>query len=73
VARGPLRIGASHEHSLLNESLETFGQDLARDSEVAAELVEAGDSEVDVAEDQRRPPLPGDIEGASDRTGHVGE
>jgi hypothetical protein len=68
-----LGVCAPFEQAVHEQSLEPFGEHLARDPEVAAQFVEAGYAEMDVAQDQRRPPLAGGVEGARDRTGHICE
>jgi hypothetical protein len=40
---------------------------------VALDLIEAGQADPDVADDERRPGLAGDLERAGDRTRHVAE
>jgi hypothetical protein len=52
---------------------EALGEDLAGDAEVALEIVEPVDPDVDVADHERRPRLAGDGEAAGDRALHLGE
>ena len=73
VARGALGVGALLEHPLVDEVAQPLGEHLARDAEVALDVVEAGDADEDVADHERRPRLAGDREAARDRTAHLGE
>jgi hypothetical protein len=49
-----------------------LGEHLARDAEVALEVVEAVDPDVHVADHERRPRLAGDGQRAGDRARHSG-
>ena len=73
MARRALRVGAALEHPGLDQVPEPLGEHLAGDAEVALEVVEAVDPDVDVADHERRPGLAGDGEAAGDRALHLGE
>ena len=73
VTQRSLRVDPLLDHALRHEPLEALREHLARDPEVALELVEAGEADPDVADDERRPGLACDLEGARDRAGHVAE
>jgi hypothetical protein len=45
-------------------------QDVARDAQVVAEVREAADAEERLADDEERPPVPDEVEGAGDRARH---
>jgi hypothetical protein len=73
VARRARGVWAALEHAGVDQMLEALGQDLARDPEVAVEVVEAVDPDEDVAHDERGPGLAGDGEAAGDRAGDGAE
>ncbi len=56
---------------MCDEPFEALSENLARDAKVALDLTEAGKANPDVADDERRPGLAGDLERAGDRTRHV--
>jgi hypothetical protein len=61
------------ERALVDEVVEPLGQHFARDPKVGLELVEPIHPGLNVAQDQRRPRLPDDVEGARDGAGHLAE
>jgi hypothetical protein len=66
VTQRSLGVDAPLEHALGDEPPETLGEHFAGDPEVALYLVEAGQAHPHVADDERRPGLPGDLERARD-------
>jgi hypothetical protein len=66
VTQRPLLVGDPFEHPQLGQPPQTRLEDVARDAEVRAELVEAANAEEHVADDQQRPPLADHLEGAGD-------
>ena len=68
-----LRVAALFDDALRHKPLEALGEHLARDPEVALDLVEALRAPADVPDDERRPGLSRDVEGAGDGAGHVAE
>jgi len=68
-----LVVAAAFEHAVADEGVEPLGQDVAGNAEPCLELLEAGDAEERVAEDQQRPPLADHLEGPGDRAVHVFE
>src|SRR5262245_11362625 len=72
MARAPV-IGPPLEHAAIDEVIEPLRQHLAGDAEIRLHLIEASKPNVDVAQDQRRPGLPDDVEGARYRARHLAE
>src|SRR5581483_5608599 len=67
VALGALLVEHPVEDPLLDEAVEALGQHIAGDTEARLELVEAAPAEEGVADDQERPALADDLQGAGDR------
>jgi hypothetical protein len=61
------------EDAAVDQVLEARGQHVAGDAQPALPLVEPGDPQERVADDQQRPPLAHHVEGAGDRARHLGE
>ena len=57
----------------LEEHIQALRQHFARDAKVALDLIEARDADPDVSQDEWRPRLTDDVEGARDRARHVTE
>ena len=73
AAPARLLVRAALHHAGVDERVESRGEDVAGDAEPVVELLEAGDAEERVAEDQRGPPLADDLERLGDAAVHVGE
>jgi hypothetical protein len=73
VPLGPLLIDAAPQDPLGHERLEAIAEDVRRDAEILLDRTEASNAVSDIAQDQRRPPLPGDVERARDRARLLGE
>jgi DNA-binding SARP family transcriptional activator len=69
----PLVVRTAAEHALADKMVQSLGQDLARDPEIGLYLVEPGEPDPYVTQDQRRPGLPDDVESTRDRAGHLAE
>jgi hypothetical protein len=65
-ALGALLVAPALEQALLGQALEAIGQDVAGDAEAALEVVEAADAQEGVADDEQRPAVAEDLEGAGD-------
>lgn len=61
VPRGPLAVELPLQDVLLDQPLEAFGEDLARDPQFGLQLVEPGDADEDVTKDRQRVPLGNEI------------
>src|SRR5262249_18856452 len=72
MPRAPV-IGPPLEHAALDEVIEPLGEHLAGDAQIRLHLIEASESYVDIAQDQRRPRLPDDVECARYRARHLAE
>ena len=68
VARRVLAVAATLEDAVRGELVESCREHVARDAEVALQVLEAPDAEEDVADDEEGPPLPHELERAGDRT-----
>src|SRR5260370_41805255 len=68
-----LGVATLFDDALRNEPLEALGEHLARDPEAALDLVEALRAPADVPDDERRPRLSGDVQGACDGAGQVAD
>ena len=66
VARRVVLVLASLEDPLLDERVEPGAEHVAGDAEAPLPVVEAGDAEERVAQDQQRPPLADHLEGLGD-------
>src|SRR5688500_14625024 len=66
-------VGPTLAHAALDEVVQPFGEDLARNAEVGLKLLEPGDTGPHVTQNQRRPGLADDIKGAGDRARHLAE
>jgi hypothetical protein len=66
-ARGALLVGHAHEDALVDEAAQAVGEDVARDAEVALEVVEAPHAHERLAHDEDRPAVAEHLEGAGDR------
>ena len=73
VANGMVLVGTPGEHAVLDQRVEPFGEQLARNAEVALEVVESAEPDRDAREDERCPPLADDVERASQGAVEVGE
>ena len=73
VATAGLVVGDAGEHVVVDERVEPGGEHVASDAEALGEVVEAGDAEEGVAQDQQRPPLADHLERLGHRAVHVGE
>jgi len=62
-----LLVARAPQDTLVDQALEPRLQDVARDPEVALEVVEAAGAEEGVAQDQQRPALADELERAGDR------
>ena len=62
VALGALAVADAIENALLDEPAQSVGEDVAGDPEALLELVEATQPEERVANDQKRPALPDDLQ-----------
>src|SRR5215207_1601796 len=62
----PRLIAPALQHALGDEVVEPLGQHAARDAEAGEQPVEAVHAEEHVAQDQQRPALADDLEGAGD-------
>ena len=70
-ALGALLVAAPFQHAVLEQTLQARVEDVARDAEVALQLVEATQPEEDVADDEQRPALADHLECAGDAAGLV--
>src|SRR5256885_17255460 len=68
VPRRPFLIGNPLEHPFVDEPAKSIRENLPRDPKIVLELVEASQSQQNVPDDQQRPALAHDFEGARDRT-----
>ena len=68
-------LGVRHpgQHSRFDERVEPVIQDVSGDPEAALQVVEPGDAEKRVADDEHAPPLPDDLEALGDGAVHPGE
>src|SRR4051812_39863648 len=66
-ALGALLVAVALDQALVDQPLEPLGQDVARDAEIALEVVEPAHPEERVADDEQRPAVAEDLEGAGDR------
>ena len=71
AARGPRRSSGARARRASTSVSSRVGQDVAGDAEPLLELLEAGDAEEGVAQDQQRPPLADHLERAGDRAVHL--
>ena len=73
VARRPFAVAASFEQAGLNHRLEPPGQDVGRDAQAVAELLEPGVAAERVAQDEDAPPFADVLKAAGDRARHGAE
>ena len=71
VPDGPDVVGAAFEHAVVDQLLEPVGEDVASDAEVAMQVLEATDAAERVTQDQERPAVADDLEGAGDGAGII--
>jgi hypothetical protein len=67
VALRTLLVDAPLEDVLRDECLQAIGEDVRGDAQVLLDRREAAHAIGDVAQDQRRPPLPGHVQRPGDR------
>ena len=58
------------QDAVLDQAVQTLGEDIARDAEACLELIEAADSQERVAHDQQTPPLTDHLEALGHRAVH---
>jgi hypothetical protein len=68
-----LGVRDAHEHVRLDEPAQPFLEDVPRDAEATLKVVEAGDAEERVAEDEHAPPLAHDLEALCDGAVEAGK
>ena len=73
VADRMVLVRTALKYTVFDQRLETLGEDLARDAEVALDVVESPQAHRDSRDDEGRPPLADDVERASERAVEVGE
>src|SRR3989442_542228 len=73
VASAVLGVGHALEDAVLHELLEPVRQAMARGAEVGLEVVEPADAEEGVAQDEERPAVAHDGEGAGHGAGQVAD
>jgi hypothetical protein len=66
-----LVVGAAFEDAGLHQRVEPAGQHVAGDAEAFTEVVEAGDAQEGVAQDEQGPPLADHLQRPGDRAVHV--
>src|SRR3954451_20788910 len=67
VARWALLVAAALEDALVDEALEAVGEDLLGEAEAPLEVLKSADAVEGVADEQHRPSLADDLQGAGDR------
>ena len=66
-AAGTPRVRNALEHAFVAQQLESVGEDVGRDPELVLEILEALDAQDRIAQDQKGPSLPDDLQRAGDR------
>jgi len=70
-ARRVIGVGDPLEDFVVDEVVQTLGEDVTGDSEAGLKIIEARDAEEGVPDDEQAPPFPYEFQALSDRAVHV--